>query len=77
MNEPQLAVLDTRRGPSQHAGFLPGGYATGVLARQALEAIAQFEKATTVAKLRAARDRKRARTGKCVGASPTPRPIPS
>ena len=32
-----------------------------------LGAIAQFEKATTVAKLKAARDRKRARDGKCEG----------
>ena len=32
-----------------------------------LGAIAQFEKASTVAKLKAARDRKRARDGKCEG----------
>jgi hypothetical protein len=32
-----------------------------------LGAIAQFEKASTVAKLKAARDRKRAREGKCEG----------
>ncbi len=35
--------------------------------RQVLGAIAQFDKATLVAKLKAARDRKRARTGKCGG----------
>jgi DNA invertase Pin-like site-specific DNA recombinase len=35
--------------------------------RQVLGAIAQFEKASTVAKLKAARDRKRARDGKCEG----------
>jgi DNA invertase Pin-like site-specific DNA recombinase len=34
---------------------------TAVLVRQVLGAIAQFEKASTVAKLKAARDRKRAR----------------
>jgi hypothetical protein len=35
--------------------------------RQVPGAIAQFEKASLVAKLRAARDRKRARDGKCEG----------
>jgi DNA invertase Pin-like site-specific DNA recombinase len=38
-----------------------------VLVRQVLGAIAQFEKATTVAKLKAARQRKKERTGKCEG----------
>jgi DNA invertase Pin-like site-specific DNA recombinase len=40
---------------------------TAVLVRQVLGAIAQFEKASLVAKLKAARDRKRARDGKCEG----------
>jgi DNA invertase Pin-like site-specific DNA recombinase len=40
---------------------------TAVLVRQVLGAIAQFEKASLVAKLRGARDRKRERTGKKVG----------
>jgi hypothetical protein len=40
---------------------------TAILVRQVLGAIAQFDKATLVAKLRAARDRKRVRTGKCGG----------
>ena len=40
---------------------------TAVLVRQVLGAIAQFEKTSTVAKLNAARDRKRAATGKCGG----------
>jgi DNA invertase Pin-like site-specific DNA recombinase len=40
---------------------------TAVLVRQVLGAIAQFEKASIVAKLKAARDRKRARDGKCEG----------
>jgi DNA invertase Pin-like site-specific DNA recombinase len=40
---------------------------TAILVRQVLGAIAQFDKATLVAKLKAARDRKRARTGKCSG----------
>jgi DNA invertase Pin-like site-specific DNA recombinase len=40
---------------------------TAVLVRQVLGAIAQFEKASLVAKLKAARDRKRAAAGKCEG----------
>jgi DNA invertase Pin-like site-specific DNA recombinase len=38
-----------------------------VLVRQVLGAIAQFDKATVVAKLKAARDRKREQEGKCGG----------
>jgi hypothetical protein len=37
------------------------------LVRQVLGAIAQFEKTSLVAKLKAARDRKKATTGKCGG----------
>src|SRR5262245_8175198 len=40
---------------------------TAVLVRQVLAAIAQFEKASTVAKLAAARKRKRESAGKCEG----------
>jgi DNA invertase Pin-like site-specific DNA recombinase len=40
---------------------------TAVLVRQVLGAIAQFDKASTVAKLKAARNRKRATVGKCGG----------
>jgi DNA invertase Pin-like site-specific DNA recombinase len=40
---------------------------TAVLVRQVLGAIAQFEKTSLVAKLKAARDRKRKETGKCGG----------
>lgn len=40
---------------------------TATLIRQVLGAVAQFDKAMTVAKLRAARDRKRAAAGKCEG----------
>jgi len=40
---------------------------TAVLVRQVLGAVAQFDKATTIAKLKAARDRKREATGKCEG----------
>jgi DNA invertase Pin-like site-specific DNA recombinase len=37
------------------------------MVRQVLGAIAQFEKTSLVAKLKAARDRKKAATGKCGG----------
>lgn len=40
---------------------------TATLIRQVLGAVAQFDKAMTVAKLRAARDRKRMTAGKCEG----------
>jgi DNA invertase Pin-like site-specific DNA recombinase len=40
---------------------------TAVLVRQVLGAIHQFEKTSLVAKLKAARDRKKADTGKCGG----------
>jgi DNA invertase Pin-like site-specific DNA recombinase len=40
---------------------------TAVLIRQVLGAVAQFEKAALVAKLRGARERKRRETGKCEG----------
>lgn len=43
---------------------------TAVLVRQVLGAIAQFEKASTVAKLAAARARKKAATGRCEGRKP-------
>jgi DNA invertase Pin-like site-specific DNA recombinase len=40
---------------------------TAIMVRQILGAVSQFEKASIVAKLRAARQRKRARTGKGEG----------
>jgi DNA invertase Pin-like site-specific DNA recombinase len=40
---------------------------TAILIRQVLGAIAQFEKACLVAKLRSARDRKKSKDGKCEG----------
>ena len=43
---------------------------TAVLVRQVLGAVAQFEKTTMVAKLTAARRRKREATGKCEGRKP-------
>lgn len=48
---------------------------TAVLVRQVLGAISQFEKAQIVAKLKAARDRKRAATGRCEGRKPVPEEV--
>jgi DNA invertase Pin-like site-specific DNA recombinase len=44
--------------------------ATGTLVRQILAVIAQFEKTSIVAKLRKARARKKAETGRCEGVKP-------
>lgn len=49
---------------------------TNDLIRHILGAVAQFDKATTVAKLKAARDRKRAATGKCEGRKPYAETVP-
>jgi DNA invertase Pin-like site-specific DNA recombinase len=43
---------------------------TATLIRQVLAAVAQFEKSSVVAKLRVARNRRRAETGRCEGAKP-------
>jgi len=53
--------------PATAPDFFTEDTPTAVLVRQVLGAIAQFEKASTVAKLKAARDRKRAAVGKCEG----------
>ena len=53
--------------PASASDYFTEETPTAVLVRQVLGAIAQFEKACTVAKLRAARDRIRERTGKKVG----------
>ena len=45
---------------------------TAVLIRQVLGAVSQFQKAELVAKLKGARDRKRAREGRCEGRKPGP-----
>jgi DNA invertase Pin-like site-specific DNA recombinase len=45
---------------------------TGKLVRQMLGAVAEFERAGMVAKLRHARDRKRETTGRCEGRKPAP-----
>jgi DNA invertase Pin-like site-specific DNA recombinase len=46
--------------------FLDGG-PTSIMVRQILGAVSQFEKSGLVAKLKAARDRKRIETGRCEG----------
>jgi DNA invertase Pin-like site-specific DNA recombinase len=48
---------------------------TAVLVRQVLGAVAQFEKASLVAKLKGARDRIRAREGRCEGPKPVPEEV--
>ena len=53
--------------PATAPDFFTEETPTAVLVRQVLGAISQFEKATLVAKLKAARDRKRAETGKYGG----------
>lgn len=69
----QLAGHDYLKGlgvvliPASAPDFFLEDTPTAVLVRQVLGAIAQFDKATTIAKLRAARDRKREREGKCEG----------
>jgi DNA invertase Pin-like site-specific DNA recombinase len=45
---------------------------TAEMVRQILGAVSQFEKASLVAKLRHARDRKRAESGRCEGRKPIP-----
>jgi DNA invertase Pin-like site-specific DNA recombinase len=51
--------------PATAPDFFTEETPTAVLVRQVLGAIAQFDKASLVAKLKAARDRKKAVTGKC------------
>jgi DNA invertase Pin-like site-specific DNA recombinase len=53
--------------PATAPDFFTEDTPTAILVRQVLGAIAQFEKATTVAKLKAARDRKIAAGEKCGG----------
>ena len=53
--------------PATAPDFFTEDTPTAVLVRQVLGAIAQFEKTSLVAKLKAARDRKKAAIGKCGG----------
>ena len=72
----QLAGHDMLRGlgiaiiPASAPDFFTEDTPTAVLVRQVLGAIAQFEKASAVAKLAAARKRKREREGRCEGRKP-------
>jgi DNA invertase Pin-like site-specific DNA recombinase len=72
----QLAGHDYLKGlgialiPASAPDFFTEETPTAVLVRQVLGAISQFEKATIVAKLKAARERKRAETGRCGGNRP-------
>ena len=69
----QLAGHDMLKGlgisiiPASAPDFFTEDTPTAVLVRQVLGAIAQFEKASAVAKLAAARKRKREREGRCEG----------
>ena len=56
--------------PASAPDFFIEDTPTAVLVRQVLGAIAQFEKASTVAKLAAARKRKRESEGRCEGRKP-------
>lgn len=58
--------------PANAPDFFRKDTPTAVLVRQILGAVSQFEKAQLVRKLRAARDRKRADTGRCEGRKPVP-----
>jgi DNA invertase Pin-like site-specific DNA recombinase len=56
--------------PASAPDFFTEDTPTAVLVRQLLGAISQFEKASAVAKLAAARKRKREREGRCEGRKP-------
>jgi DNA invertase Pin-like site-specific DNA recombinase len=56
--------------PASAPDFFTEDTPTAILVRQVLGAIAQFEKASVVAKLAAARKRKREREGRCEGRKP-------
>ena len=72
----QLAGHDMLKGlgisiiPTSAPDFFTEDTPTAVLVRQVLGAIAQFEKASSVAKLAAARKRKRDLEGRCEGRKP-------
>src|SRR6516162_1314729 len=62
-----LKSLGVELVPASAPDFFLQSTPTAELVRQVLGAVAQFEKANLVAKLKAARDRKREETGKCGG----------
>ncbi len=56
--------------PVDAPDFFTDDTPTAVMVRQVLGAVSQFEKASMVAKLKAARDRQRKATGRCEGRKP-------
>jgi DNA invertase Pin-like site-specific DNA recombinase len=62
-----LKTLGVELIPASDPNYFEQDTPTGKLIRQVLGAISEFEKASLVAKLKAARDRKKAATGKCGG----------
>jgi hypothetical protein len=76
LNATRLAGHDMLKGlgiaiiPASAPDFFTEDTPTAVLVRQVLGAIDQFEKASAVAKLAAARKRKREREGRCEGRKP-------
>lgn len=62
-----LRALGVELVPASAPDFFTEDTPTAVLVRQVLGAISQFEKSNLVAKLKAARERKKALTGKCGG----------
>jgi DNA invertase Pin-like site-specific DNA recombinase len=58
--------------PVDAPDFFTNETPTAVMVRQILGAVSQFEKTSLVEKLRKARDRKRAETGRCEGRKPVP-----
>jgi DNA invertase Pin-like site-specific DNA recombinase len=62
-----LKSLEVELIPATAPDFFTEDTPTAVLVRQVLGAIAQFQKTSLVAQLKAARDRKKAETGKCGG----------
>lgn len=62
-----LRQLGVELVPASAPSFFLEDTPTAALVRQVLGAISQFEKASLVAKLKAARDRQRAANGKCEG----------
>ena len=62
-----LKTLGVELIPATAPDFFTEDTPTAVLVRQVLGAVAEFEKTSLVSKLKAARDRKKAETGKCGG----------
>ena len=62
-----LKTLGVELIPATAPDFFTEDTPTAVLVRQVLGAVAEFEKTSLVSKLKAARERKKAETGKCGG----------